>query len=118
MTNESTPEVGSGVLRCSYAANEIHHTSNRLTREYRLVADDFKPGSHLEAGDLVKRRICPSERLEGTSATSHSEPHQRRASVDHDTVGDLSSRTDGMSEYPAPTYPEPEWERAMPESVR
>jgi hypothetical protein len=54
------------VVRCPNATDEIHHTSNRLTREYQLLADDLIPGSHLEAGDLEKRWMYPSGRLEGT----------------------------------------------------
>lgn len=75
----------------------------------RLHADDFKPGSHLEAGEPEKRRICPFDEIGSGGATTgyaltlSSEPQQRRASVGRDKAGVLyleHIEIHGMSEYP------------------
>lgn len=119
MTN--TPEVGPRVVVCRHdEMDEIHGSSSLTARGHsQLLADDLNPGSHLEVGDLNKRRICPfigigsGGATNGYALTLLMKTRKRRASVDHDTVGGLSPRTDGMSEYPVPTYPEPEWEGPM-----
>jgi hypothetical protein len=66
VTNESTPEVG--VLTWGHREMvEIHSSSPLTARGHsQLLADDFNPGSHLEVGDLEKRWMYPSGRLEGT----------------------------------------------------
>ena len=73
--------------------------SRSLTDSQRIAAD-FRPGSHLEVGEFVKRRICPSDRLEGATVTSRLEPF-RESSVDPRYGLELLPQGSGMSEYPA-----------------
>lgn len=95
---------GANVIRRD-AKSGFHSSDSLIKREdLRLPADDFKPGSHLEVGELEQRRMSRRvARRHAYQMTSHSEPQQRRASVDHDTVGVLyleHIEVDGMSEYP------------------
>jgi len=109
VTKQSTPEVGSEVLSCSYVANEIHDSSTRLTREYQLLADDLNPGSHLEVGESINDRYMPGG-LEGTQVTSPNpaparDADNRKASRAHGPCrAGLLSSDSGMSEYPVPSY--------------
>ncbi len=92
MTNTKHLRAESEVLSCRHVRTDVPDGSSPLTARghSQLLADDFIPGSHLEVGDLEKRWICPSGRLEGTPVTSRPETRKRRASVGRDKAGDLN----------------------------
>jgi len=101
---KAPPEAmgGSGVLTSFYVQNGPDD-SRSLTDPQRIAAD-FNPGSHLVAGEIVKRRICPSGWLEGTA--QHDLPLrilQGKSSVDPRHGLDLSALADGVNAYPAPS---------------
>ena len=100
--NSSTPILDRGATVSAYEVIDRRNASTQLTScNYQLAADDFKPGFHLEVGELDKRRKCPSGRLEGTTATSLPEP-ERESSVDPRYGSEFLSTDSGMSGYPAP----------------
>lgn len=92
-----------GVLHCRYVVSEGHDSSFPLNAccYLRPGADDFKPGFHLEEGELVKRRMCPSSRLEGATVTSRPESRKGRAALIHDTDWSSWLTASGVSGYPA-----------------
>lgn len=109
LPNESgPPERGPLTCKDDHETCEAQHTSNRLTERgfLRRTADDFNTGFHLEVGESIHATDESLGRLEGTTATSLPEPHQRRASVDPRYGLGLLASANGVSGYPDP-YPEP-----------
>lgn len=96
-----------GVLHCRDANNSEFDDTTPLTlgAYLRRSADDFKPGSHLEVGELEQRRriTLGKNRGHGYCMTLRPESLTGRAALIHET--DRSSwpiKVSGVSEYPAP----------------
>lgn len=100
------------VLRCPNATDRPHDSTVLSSRTFfRLHADDFKTGFRLEAGEPIPATDMSigEARRHTNRLTSHSDPQTRgEPALTTTRLGfPTLKQVGGMSEYPAPTYPEP-----------
>lgn len=102
------------VLSCSYDTYGFHASSVLSSRTYfRLLADDFKPGFHLEVGETIATDNAGQARRHQGDLPDIPDPSRdadnRKASRAHDPcyrVGLSAVKqigADGVSGYPAPS---------------